>query len=234
MGRALRPHQVHRAVPQLGHQRQKQHQHAHAAHPLGQGAPQQNAAGQMLHLRKHRGAGGGQAGHRFKHRVHIVGQRAGERIGQRTGEGQGDPAQRHGHKAVAAVHLRLFYRHQMQRRAQQDAQHRRAEKRQPRLAVQHRRRQRQQQEAGLHPQHIAGGICDQSKVHSSTSVMPQALRQKQAPPVWPRSRRGCPLSCNRCCRAMYTGGLYIPQTVLSSARAAGAESGGAAKKYSPE
>ena len=153
---ALGPHEEHRALAQLRRQRQEQHQHTHAAHPLGQRAPQQHAAGQVGHGGEGGRAGGGQAGDRLEQGVDITVQNAGEHIGKRAEQCQQHPAEGHCRKAVAAVHLGLFHRDQMQHRARRGTEQRRQEKLLPAgLGINTGRQCRQQQEACLDPQDVA-------------------------------------------------------------------------------
>ena len=153
---ALGPHEEHRALAHAGRQRQEQHQHTHAAHPLGQRAPQQHAAGQMGHSGEGGRAGGGQAGDRLEQGINIAVQNAGEHIGQRAEQCQQHPAERHGHEPVAAVHLCLFHRDQMQHRARRGTEQRRQQKLLPAgLGINTGRQCRQQQEACLDPQDVA-------------------------------------------------------------------------------
>ena len=153
---AFGAHEEHRALAHAGRQRQEQHQHTHAAHPLGQRAPQQHAAGQMGHSGEGGRAGGGQAGDSLEHGVDITVQNAGEHIGQRAEQCQQHPAEGHGHEPVAAVHLCLFHRDQMQHRARRGTEQRRQQKLLPAdLGINTGRQCRQQQETCLDPQDVA-------------------------------------------------------------------------------
>ena len=70
--RALCAGQVCGVLGDAGHQRQGEHQHAHAPHPVGEAAPEQDGAGQRLHLGQNGGPCGGEARYRLKQGVPVV------------------------------------------------------------------------------------------------------------------------------------------------------------------
>ena len=171
-------HQIACAVAQTGHQGQKQHQHAHAAHPLGLAAPEQDAGRQRLHSGQNGSAGGGQTRGRFKQGVHIGGDSAGEGIGQSAEYGQHHPAQGHSGIAVTTLHPAALHLQQLCGAAQQRADDDRCDKDlAASVAVVYAQQQRQQKKTGLHPQHIAYGTGDQSNVHEKNTSFSVTDRQ---------------------------------------------------------
>ncbi len=91
-----------------GQQREQEHQNAHAADPVGEAAPEQDALGQVLHSGQDAGTGGGKAGHRLKQGIHRVGDAAREHKRHGAHHGNDDPAQRGGSKALPHIeHLAL-------------------------------------------------------------------------------------------------------------------------------
>ncbi len=90
---------VNGAVRRLG-QHDDKDQNAHAAHPMGEAAPEQQAPAHGLHIRQDGGAGGGKAADGFKQSVYIGGDLPGKNEGQRTDGGQKQPRQRHDDKPV--------------------------------------------------------------------------------------------------------------------------------------
>ena len=152
----------------MGCQRKEQHQHAHAAHPLGLAAPEQDAGRHGLHRVQNGGAGGGQAGGRLEQRVHKGGDGIGQQIGEGAQQRQRYPGQRHGGIAVPALHPHTGHRHQIGQRTQHAAQQCRGEKRLPAaIAIAKTYQQRQQHKAALDPQHITGRAGDQSNIHEA-------------------------------------------------------------------
>ena len=86
-----------------GQQGQQKHQNAHAADPVGEAAPKQNALGQIRHSGQDGRAGGGKAGNGLKQRIHRVRDAAGQHKGHSTHHTDEQPAQRRGHKAFPHV-----------------------------------------------------------------------------------------------------------------------------------
>ena len=72
----LGAHQVHGVVVLHGDNHEYKHQHAHAADPVGEAAPEEDAVGQQLRLGQHRRAGGGEARDDFKERLEVGGELA--------------------------------------------------------------------------------------------------------------------------------------------------------------
>ncbi|CAN3975765.1 30S ribosomal protein S8, partial [Dysosmobacter welbionis] len=99
--RHLRPQHVHPvAIPAHRQNGHDEHQNTHAAHPVGEAAPEQNAPVQRLHLRQDGGPRGGEAGDCLKEAIYKALYGAGDVKGQRTEEGHGNPRQRHYRQAV--------------------------------------------------------------------------------------------------------------------------------------
>ena len=100
---AFRLHQVDVGAAGQRQQREQEHQNAHAADPVGETAPEQNALGQILHAGQNAGTGGGKAGDRLKQGVHGVRDAAGEHKGHRAHHRDEHPAQRGSCKAFAHI-----------------------------------------------------------------------------------------------------------------------------------
>ena len=97
------------ALPALEPQdRHHEHQNAHAADPVRKAAPEQHAVAQRLDVRQDGRAGRREAGDHLKHRVEIRRDLARQRERHRADQRQHNPAQRHGHKAVARVDRLVF------------------------------------------------------------------------------------------------------------------------------
>ena len=87
----------------IGRDCQQENQHAHAANPVGEGAPVQNAVGQGFYLAEDAGAGCGKAGDGFKQAVDIAFDAARQIKGQRAYRREDDPHQRGNDKAFARI-----------------------------------------------------------------------------------------------------------------------------------
>ena len=108
--RALRLGQVVGGHPQRGKDRRGQHQHAHAAQPVGEGAPEQDPPGQRLNIHQDGGACGGEAGAGLKNTVHKGLKIPGEVEGQSPHHPGDQPDQPHGDKALPEEEM-LFRAH---------------------------------------------------------------------------------------------------------------------------
>ena len=93
-------HQVDMGAAGQGQQGEQEHQNAHAADPVGEAAPEQDAPGQVLHSGQDAGTGGGEAGNGLKHGIHRVGNAAREHKGHRAHHTDEQPAERRGGKAL--------------------------------------------------------------------------------------------------------------------------------------
>ena len=96
-------HQVDVRAASQRQQREQKHQNTHAANPVGEAAPEQNAVGQPLHGGQDAGTGGGKAGDRLKQGIHGVRDAAGEHKGHRAHHRDEHPAQRGSRKAFAHI-----------------------------------------------------------------------------------------------------------------------------------
>ena len=137
----LRAHDVDGAVGDAGHQCHHEHQHAHAAHPVGKAAPEQQAPAHDLHICQDRRAGGGEAADGLEEGVDVGGDLPGDVEGQRTQRGDRHPGQRHGDEALSGVdHLGFRPAQQRQRKARRQRNRRRNQDRpQAAFAVDERR-----------------------------------------------------------------------------------------------
>ena len=150
----------------MGRQGKEQHQNAHAAHPLGLAAPEEDAGRHGLHRVQNGGAGGGQAGGRLEQCVHEGGNGVRQQIGERAQQRQRDPCQSHGGIAVPALHPHPGDRYQIGQSAQNAAQQcRNGECCPAAVAIPQTYQQRQQHEARFYPQDIAHCAGDQSNIH---------------------------------------------------------------------
>ena len=157
---AFRPQKVHGVSPAglRGRERQQEHQNAHAAQPVAEAAPQQQAAAHGLHIRQDGRAGGGKAGHHLKHGVHIGGDLPAEHKGQAAQHGKGDPGQRGGHKALLRIKGRRgLFALPVQRDAhrQNDGDGRQIGQRHPGLAVQQAQQHARNHADGFQQQGVA-------------------------------------------------------------------------------
>ena len=106
--RALRPQQVHGkalAPFSAGHDGQQKHQHTHAAYPVAEAAPIEDAFRQVLHSRQNGSAGGGEAGDDLKQGIDESGDLPGDDKGQAAGQAEDDPAQGDADHAVGGVEV---------------------------------------------------------------------------------------------------------------------------------
>ena len=103
--RGFRLGEVVRTDAQGGEQSGEQHQHAHAAHPVGECPPEQDATGLGLDVGEDGGTGGSEAGHRLKQAVHKGGEGAGEVEGERPHHAGDQPDQAHGKEALPGVEM---------------------------------------------------------------------------------------------------------------------------------
>ena len=76
---------------------------SHAANPVGETAPKEQALGERVNLGQTRGAGGGETGHGLKNGGCKARRRTAEQEGQRTDEREGDPGERDDEIAIAAA-----------------------------------------------------------------------------------------------------------------------------------
>ena len=129
---AFRLHQVDVGAAGQRQQREQEHQNAHAADPVGEAAPEQDAPGQVLHGGQDAGTGGGEAGNGLKHGIHRVGNAAREHKGHRAHHTDEQPAERRGGKALPHIEdlalgldaVEQSARHRRKRcREQEHAQH---------------------------------------------------------------------------------------------------------------
>ena len=97
--------QVVGADAQGGQKRRGQHQHAHAAQPVGEGSPEQNAVGHRLNIGQNGGTGGGETGDGLKKAVHEGIEAAGEEKGQRAHHAGGQPDKADTAKTLPGVEL---------------------------------------------------------------------------------------------------------------------------------
>ena len=92
---------MHGAAIGHGQHRHGKHQHAHAAHPVGEAAPEQRAVAQGFHVGQDGGAGGGKAGDGLEESVNKGRYFAGNHKGQCAEGTHQHPDQRHDGQAVA-------------------------------------------------------------------------------------------------------------------------------------
>ena len=78
---------------QLRQPGKRQHQDAHSADPVGRRAPEHDAPGEMLKIRRDGSAGRRQAGNGLKKRVLKTGKDPGKQKGKRTENAQQDPSE---------------------------------------------------------------------------------------------------------------------------------------------
>jgi len=90
-----------------GQKSRGQHQHAHTAQPVGEGAPEEDAAGHGFNIGENGGAGGGKAGDGFKKAVDEGGDAAADEEGQRTHHAGSQPDKTHGAETLAGEELGL-------------------------------------------------------------------------------------------------------------------------------
>ena len=103
----LRLGEVVRTHTQRGDDGGDQHQHAHAAQPVGKGAPEEDAVGQGLDVGENGGAGGGEAGGGLKHAVNKGVEITGKIEGQAAYYAGEQPQQTHRYKALPYVEVPL-------------------------------------------------------------------------------------------------------------------------------
>ena len=103
VSRHLRAENVNGAIRHVRHDRHDEHQHAHAADPMGEKAPELNAAAQRGGIGHHRSAGRGKPADRLKKRIRIIGDLAAEKKRKRPHKGKTDPRKRHDGKALSGV-----------------------------------------------------------------------------------------------------------------------------------
>ena len=169
---ALGVHQKHRAAAQVGHQRQEQHQYAHAAHPLGLGAPKEDAVGQALDLGQDRCTRGGKTRSRLKYRVDIVGDGAGKDVGQRAEECQQHPRQGHRGVAVPVMEIGVLCFTKAQQRTYHKADGSAQQKGTPAaVRVDEGHQQGQQQKSRFHPQNVSCHIGNEPNVHRKNLIV---------------------------------------------------------------
>ena len=99
----LRPEQMHGVLVVRGQDGHHEHQHAHAAHEVGEAAPEQHALGHHLYLWQHAGTGGGEAGDDLEQGADIVGDSPRADEGQRSHQGDDYPAERHGDEPLPGM-----------------------------------------------------------------------------------------------------------------------------------
>ena len=123
--RNLRFVQLHAPDAQHGQDRHRQHDNAHAAKPLQLLAVIENRFWQRIQTGKHRGAGGGQAGHGFKHRVGETHRSVGgNQKRQAANHAQYRPEQRHHQEAVTGLQFgAMTEERQPQHQAEQQRDH---------------------------------------------------------------------------------------------------------------
>ena len=120
--RRFRPGEVRGADAQGGEHGGGQHQHAHAAQPVGEGAPEQDPLGQGFNIGQNGGAGGGKAGAGLKHTVHK-GVEISRKIKGQSAEYAGEnPDQTHCHKALTGKEVAAGRKMGQQGSADQDNQ----------------------------------------------------------------------------------------------------------------
>ncbi|CAN4017743.1 DUF4241 domain-containing protein, partial [Dysosmobacter welbionis] len=162
----LRPQHVHPvAIPAHRQNGHDEHQNTHAAHPVGEAAPEQNAPVQRLHLRQDGGPRGGEAGDCLKEAIYKALYGAGDVKGQRTEEGHGNPRQRHYRQAVPCEQRRLPRLFEAQQSSAQHQQRRREQIRDRGFPISQSHRHGKQQQRRLHQQDTANGKADHSIIH---------------------------------------------------------------------
>ena len=99
LGEVVGPH------PQGGDDGGDQYQHAHAAQPVGESAPEEDAVGQGLNVGENGSSGGGEAGRGLKHAVDKRVEIAGKIEGKSAYHAGEKPQQSHRHKALPHVEV---------------------------------------------------------------------------------------------------------------------------------
>ena len=169
-------HQVQGAGSQGGEQGNGENQYAHAAQPVGKGAPEQQSVGQTFNGGEDGGAGGGEAGQRFKQGVDVGGK--GPRFGiqqPEDAEGQGaeyadqNPDEPGGEKALPGKEVGLGPQ-QGQKPAHGRGDHSGEEQGAGIVTVEQGYRQRKKHTGGLHQQHLTGHPKNQLEIHGQPSA----------------------------------------------------------------
>ena len=169
------------------HQSQHEHQDAHAAQPVREAPPEQHTLVQGFHLGQDAGAGGGEAGDHFKHRVQIAGNLPRKGEGRRADEGDEDPGQGRQDEALPGVHGPLRRLPPGQDKADQS---RRSQGYQEIDAgdfpVDSRHDQRQQHKRGLDQKDDAGEIDNDGIIHGPSPVQCRAAKMslRLRRPLW--------------------------------------------------
>ena len=180
----LRLHDVHGLGIRLWQHCQHKHQHTHAAYPVGEAAPEQDALTERLHVRQDAGACGGKAGDGFKKSIHKPGDLAADGKGQSAEQGKQDPAGSHDPEALLGVHGLIFGPAQCQKRAgHQKHGDDRAEGHGV-LSIEEAHHQRQQHQPRLHLQQDAQGIETDGIIHGRINPSPACHLSPAIPTGW--------------------------------------------------
>ena len=166
---AFRLHQVDVGAAGQGQQGEQEHQNAHAADPMGEAAPEQDAVGQALHTGQDAGTGGGKARNGLKHGVHGVRDAAGEDERHCAHDTDGDPAQGGGRKALPHIEHLAAGLDGLQGKAQRPTDGRRQQEHahDGPLGVEEARHRREQQQRALYHQDVAQQTKDDRIIHTS-------------------------------------------------------------------
>ena len=100
-------HHMKRARAQGGEKGDGQDQDPHAAQPMDEGAPEENALRKRLHSCEDRGSGGGEAGDGLEQAVHKTGKIAGELEGKRPEKTHQKPDESGRKEALSGVETRV-------------------------------------------------------------------------------------------------------------------------------
>ena len=163
----LRLEDVHGAVAAAG-EHGDEHQHPHAAHPVGEAAPEQQSVAHGLHIRQDGGPGGGEAADRLEKRVGIGGDLPAEPEGQRPHRRQQHPGQGHDDVPLPAEELAAAGPGQQRQQPAQNGGHGHGGQHRPGavLPIQKGHRQRQDQQPRLRQQDPSRHMENDAIIHN--------------------------------------------------------------------